>query len=172
MTGNNIEVTPAMREYVQKKLGKVHTRTRLLLLLSNWSSADAGMDRRRPRAPAGTKPRTHRPQTPNPKPPNQTPHTYLQQVLAKLPLHDAVQRVDVHLSVVVVAHAAKHSHTCEATVFMKGGQVRLLWRAVWSILSHTRVTRQPKRKSQPSRCCARRRRRITCTRPSTWSPTG
>jgi hypothetical protein len=31
--------------------------------------------------------------------------------------------VDVHLSVVVVAHAAKHSHTCEATVFMKGGQV-------------------------------------------------
>jgi hypothetical protein len=35
-----------------------------------------------------------------------------------------VQRLDVHLSVVVVAHAAKHSHTCEATVFMKGGQVR------------------------------------------------
>lgn len=45
-------------------------------------------------------------------------------MLQKLPLHDAVQRLDVHLSVVVVAHAAKHSHTCEATVFMKGGSVR------------------------------------------------
>lgn len=26
VTGNNIEVTPAMREYVQKKLGKVRNR--------------------------------------------------------------------------------------------------------------------------------------------------
>ena len=29
----------------------------------------------------------------------------------------------MHLSVVVVAHHAKHSHTAEATIFMKGGQV-------------------------------------------------
>lgn len=32
-------------------------------------------------------------------------------------------QVDVHLSVVVVAHHAKHSHTAEATIFMKGGNV-------------------------------------------------
>lgn len=66
VTGNNIEVTPAMREYVEKKIGKV---------------------------------------------------------LSKLPLHDAVNKVDAHLSVVLLAHAAKHSHTAEVTLFMKGGQV-------------------------------------------------
>ena len=66
VTGNNIEVTPAMREYVEKKIGKV---------------------------------------------------------LSKLPLHDAINKVDVHLSVVLLAQAVKHSHTAEATLFMKGGQV-------------------------------------------------
>ncbi len=66
VTGNNIEVTPAMREYVEKKLGKV---------------------------------------------------------LAKMPLHDAINRLDVHLSVVLLASGAKHVHTAEATLFMKGGQV-------------------------------------------------
>lgn len=66
VTGNNIEVTPAMREYVEKKVGKV---------------------------------------------------------LSKLPLHDAVNKVDAHLSVVLLAQAAKHSHTAEVTLFMKGGQV-------------------------------------------------
>lgn len=66
MTGNNIEVTPAMREYVEKKIGKV---------------------------------------------------------LSKLPLHDAINKVDVHLSVVLLPQAVKHSHTAEATLFMKGGQV-------------------------------------------------
>jgi len=66
VTGNNIEVTSAMREYVEKKIGKV---------------------------------------------------------LSKLPLHDAINKVDVHLSVVLLAQAVKHSHTAEATLFMKGGQV-------------------------------------------------
>ncbi|EKU22000.1 sigma 54 modulation protein ribosomal protein s30ea [Nannochloropsis gaditana CCMP526] len=65
VTGN-VEVTPAMRDYVEKKLGKV---------------------------------------------------------LVKMPVHDAINKVDVHLSVVNLAHAAKHSHTVEATLFMKGGQV-------------------------------------------------
>lgn len=47
----------------------------------------------------------------------------LGKVLAKLPLQDAINKVDVHLSVVLLAQAAKHSHTAEATLFMKGGQV-------------------------------------------------
>lgn len=127
-----------MRDYVQKKLGKVcavltrrHVvgRDRFAGLgpASPWPPLWKGLNRSNPDRRTGQLP------PPGPTQSNPKQHINQLQVLTKLPLGDAVQRVDVHLSVVVVAHAAKHSHTCEATVFMKGGQVGA-WVGAWVVV--------------------------------------